>query len=290
MLKVQVVVTTYNHAKYLPNALDSILAQQTEHAFQILIHDDASTDGTREIVEDYAARHPGKFECILQDENQFQQNRRIAVLVWPHYRAEYIAYLDGDDSWTDPTKLQSQIDFLDQNPNCAICQTQAVFFDNKTGETIEHFPPETRRKTRQFFEDLAPANFLLTSAVMHRRSALPELPSDFGEIGFGDYAKFALVARAGWIGLIPKDMVKYRVHNNNMWFGKPYEDRLKKTQIVQGYVARHAAPPFDALWRAHSTGSPIPGRLIRTCRRARLRLNMQDALIGHAKKLFGSNK
>ena len=139
MLKLQVVVAAYNQASYISATLDSILAQETDHAFQLLVHDDASTDGTREIIEEYAARHPDKFKCILQEENQFQQGRRIAQIVWPHYEAEYIAYLDGDDYWTNPKKLQTQIEFMDRNPKCVISQTLAVFFDNKTGETLEHF-------------------------------------------------------------------------------------------------------------------------------------------------------
>ena len=279
MLKVQVVVPTFNHAPFIADTLDSILAQRTHHDFQILIHDDASTDGTREIIEDYATRYPDRFECILQDENQFSQGRRIATLLWPHYRAEYIAYLDGDDFWTSPDKLQIQTDFLDRHPRCMICQTLSEFFDSKTGDTLEHFPPPDRRNNRYYFEDLAPGNFLLSSAVMHRRSALPELPADFDRIGFGDYAKFALIARTGWIGLIHQELTRYRIHENNMWFGKPYEDRLQKTRVVQQYIAKYAPPPFDALWRATSAGTPVPHRVWRACRWARWRRNLFDLVL-----------
>lgn len=279
MLKVQVVVPTFNHAPFIADTLDSILAQRTHHSFQILIHDDASTDGTREIIEEYAARHPDRFECILQDENQFSQGRRIASLLWPHYRAEYIAYLDGDDVWTSPDKLQIQIDYMDRHPRCMICQTLSAFFDSKTGDTLQQFPPEDKRGQRYYFEDLAPGNFLLSSAVMHRRSALPELPADFDQLGFGDYAKFALIARTGWIGLIHLEHTHYRIHDNNMWFGKPYEERLKKTQVVQDYVANHAARPFDALWRAASAGTDVPRNIRRACRWARRRRNLADRLL-----------
>ena len=281
MLKVQVVVPTYNHVKYLAQTFDSILAQKTRHKFQILVHDDASTDGTRDIIEDYAARHPELFNCILQDENQFQQGRRIATLVWPHYTAQYIAYLDGDDIWTRPDKLQWQVDFMDQHPRCMISQTRSVFFDNETGEILEHFPPEPKRRRRTHFEDLASANYLLSSAVMHRRDALPELPSDFSEIGFGDYAKFALIARKGWIGYMDIEATRYRIHNKNMWYGKPYEERLEKTQAVQGYVAKHAPKPFDAVWQAASTGDmTLPRKVKRTCRRARRWRFVVDEIMG----------
>ncbi len=282
MLKVQVVVPTYNHAQFIAQTLDSILMQKTEHEFKILLHDDASTDGTRDIVQDYATRHPDRFECILQEENQFQQGRRIATLVWPHYRAEYIAYLDGDDHWTSPHKLQVQIDYMDRHPRCMISQTLSTVFDSKTGETIQKFPGEDRRKDRHYFEQMAPGNFLLSSAVMHRLSALPELPSDFGEIGFGDYAKFALAARTGWIGLIHEEMTKYRVHENNMWFGKSFEDRISKTRHVQEYIARHAPKPFDKLWICSSREEPVPFHVKAACKIARRARNGVDRLLEFA--------
>lgn len=285
MLKAQVVVPTYNHASYLAETFDSILAQKTQYSFRILVHDDASTDDTREIIADYAARYPDLFDCVLQDENQFQQGKRIATLVWPHYKAKYIAYLDGDDIWTRPDKLQMQIDFMEQYPRCAISQTHSVFFDNATGEIVEHFPPVEKRRKRMYFEDLAANNFLLSSAVMHRRDALPVLPSDFSEISFGDYAKFALIARAGWIGLIPVEATRYRIHDKNMWFGKPYEERLAKTRSVQGYVARHAPAPFDAVWTAASQGVPPSNATGFAYNFARKRRKFLDQLLGIAPKI-----
>lgn len=287
MLKVQVVVPTFNHAPFIAETLDSILSQDTRHDFQILLHDDASTDGTRDIVADYAARHPERFKCILQDENQFQQGRRIATLVWPHYEAEYIAYLDGDDHWTSPHKLQTQIDFMDRHPRCMISQTLSTFFDSKTDEILQEFPAEDRRNERHYFEDLAPANFLLSSAVMHRRAALPELPADFDEIGFGDYAKFALIARSGWIGMIPEQMTRYRIHENNMWFGKSYEERLSKTRVVQQYIARNAPFPFNALWTCISHEKPVPRRVRIACQTARHIRNMVDGVLAAGSRLTG---
>ncbi|WP_299848780.1 glycosyltransferase [uncultured Roseovarius sp.] len=279
MLKVQVVVPTFNHAEFIAKTLDSILMQRTTHRFEILVHDDASTDGTQDIIKEYAARHRNKFKCIFQKENQFQQGKRIASLVWPHYKAKYIAYLDGDDLWTNPDKLQTQVDFMDAHPRCMISQTYSEFFDSKTGETIEKFPPPNRRDECTFFEDLAPGNYLLSSAVMHRRSALPKLPPDFNENGFGDYAKFALIARTGWIGLIPIEATRYRVHENNMWFRKPFEERLKKTQMVQKYVAKNAPRPFDELWNLASTNSHIPHALRLACGAERMRrIEIDEAL------------
>lgn len=288
MLKVQVVVPTYNHAAYLAQTFDSILAQETQHEYQILVHDDASTDGTREIIEDYAARHPGRFECILRDENLFQQGHRIATLVWPYYKAKYIAYLDGDDIWTRTDKLQKQVDFMDKYPRCMISHTGSVFFEEATGKVLHDFPPPEKRAERTHFEDLAPANYLLSSAVMHRRDALPKLPTDFNEIGFGDYAKFALIARKGWIGFLDIEATKYRIHEKNMWYGKPYEERLKKTQAVQGYVAKHAPAPFDAIWRAASDESIVLSQqVLDDCVTARERRSAIDDLLGFVpEKIF----
>ena len=104
--KVCVGVMTFNQSRYIRQALDSILTQRTDFDFEVLVHDDCSTDGTREIVQSYVAAHPGKVRAILQKENQFSRGQRIILLVLPEMAGTYFALLDGDDFWTDPSKLQ----------------------------------------------------------------------------------------------------------------------------------------------------------------------------------------
>lgn len=259
MLKVQVVVMTYNHAAYIKEALDSILRQETQYPYKILVHDDASTDGTREIIEEYQSKHPHLFHCILQDENQFQMgNLIIDAVIWPHLSAEYIAYLDGDDIWSDKNKLQTQIEYLDKHAGCAICQTRSVMFDSATGKDINKFPSKSKSRKRMSWIDLVKGNFILSSAAMHRLSALPELPSGFADLSFGDYPKYALVAQKGWIGLIDQEMARYRIHSSNMWFSADAAGKLKKTREAQAFVARHYTGLDQTYWQCVSQEKRLP--------------------------------
>lgn len=115
---VHVCVVAYNHVKYIRACLDGVLAQKTRFAYVVLVHDDCSTDGTADIVREYAVRHPGKVKPILQQTNQFSQGKTVASLVFPPCRgSEYIAVCEGDDYWTDELKLQKQVDLMALHPD-----------------------------------------------------------------------------------------------------------------------------------------------------------------------------
>lgn len=118
---------TYNHAPYIRQCLDGFMMQQTNFAFEVLIHDDASTDGTTEIIKEYETRYPDVIKPIYEDENQWVKGRRgSAVFNFPRARGKYIALCEGDDYWTDPLKLQKQVNFLERNPSYSMCFTNAI--------------------------------------------------------------------------------------------------------------------------------------------------------------------
>jgi glycosyltransferase involved in cell wall biosynthesis len=123
---VSVSCITYNHAPFIRACLDSFLMQQTDFAFEVIIHDDASTDATKEIIEEYTAKHPNIFFPMYQIENQYSQGIRgmMARFNFPRCRGKYIALCEGDDYWTDPLKLQKQVDFLEENEEYSICFTR----------------------------------------------------------------------------------------------------------------------------------------------------------------------
>ena len=112
--KLSVVLITYNHAKYIKEALDGILMQKVNFPFEIVVGDDCSTDGTKEILREYAAKHPGKFKLILREQNLGRPTLNV-YLTSMECRGDYLAYLEGDDFWTDENKLQKQVDFLDSH-------------------------------------------------------------------------------------------------------------------------------------------------------------------------------
>lgn len=119
---VTVILPTHDHAPFVARAVESILAQKTDFPFDVLIHDDASTDGTAEIVREYAARFPGKIRLIAQSVNRYKTDKKIQThVLFPQIAAKYTAICDGDDLWTDPDKLQTQVAYLEAHPGCTLC-------------------------------------------------------------------------------------------------------------------------------------------------------------------------
>jgi glycosyltransferase involved in cell wall biosynthesis len=118
---ITVCLITYNHAKYIAQAIDSVLMQETEYAWELVIADDFSTDGTREILKEYQLNFPDKIKLILQEKNVGANKNWIDLLSYPD--SKYTAYFEGDDYWIDKHKLQLQVDFLETNPDYGLCHT-----------------------------------------------------------------------------------------------------------------------------------------------------------------------
>ncbi|MBO5720505.1 MAG: glycosyltransferase [Bacteroidales bacterium] len=119
---VSVCTLAYNHAPYIRECLDGILMQKTNFAFELLIHDDASTDGTADIIREYEAKYPDIIKPIYQTENQYSKGVRVSLTYqYPRAKGKYIALCEGDDYWTDPLKLQKQVDFMEANEEYSLC-------------------------------------------------------------------------------------------------------------------------------------------------------------------------
>lgn len=141
-VEVSVVCLTYNHEKYVEKMLNSILCQKTTFNYEILIHDDASTDGTQDIIRNYQVMYPEIIKPILQKENQYSKGiNPTRQYNYPRVKGKYVAYCEGDDFWSDQNKLQLQYDALERNENCTICVhgTECVSIDGKKLNRI--FPP-----------------------------------------------------------------------------------------------------------------------------------------------------
>ena len=118
--------TTYNHGKYISDALDSFLMQNTNFKYEILVHDDASTDDTPKIIKEYESIYPDLIKPIYQKENQYSKGLRVSGINLRRARGKYIAVCEGDDYWIDPYKLQKQVDYMESHPECSMC-THAAY-------------------------------------------------------------------------------------------------------------------------------------------------------------------
>lgn len=284
--KVCVGIITFNQAGFIRRALDGVLSQKTDFPFEVVVHDDCSTDTTREIVEDYVANYPSKVRAILQTENQFSQGRRILPILLADMRGDYFALLDGDDFWQSDRKLQAQVDFLDANPGCAICQTKTVYFNETTNSVELVFPPENRSRTRHYNSDLVEGNFIHTSAAMFRASAVPSFPPAFEKLRFGDYPLFGLLSQAGWIGLVDEEMTTYRIHGGNFWFsGTQHEVRIDATREVLCFLAEHLRPEYRQPWIEAANAIPTSDLLNRLSH-LRKRLGLAPVM-PHVRRILG---
>ncbi|PSW30357.1 glycosyl transferase [Photobacterium phosphoreum] len=147
------VCVSFNQKDYIRDTIDSFLAQKTEYRFEIIIHDDASTDGTRDILLDYEQKYPSIIKLIIQDENQYSKGRRITSIAVSYASGEYIALCEGDDFWIDKQKLQKQIKIFIDDQNVSLVHTGALDLVQKTGDVTESKIPSSCNTTESLFKE-----------------------------------------------------------------------------------------------------------------------------------------
>lgn len=219
---VSILCLAYNHEKYIRQALDGFVSQKTDFCFEVIIHDDASTDATAEIIREYERRYPQIIRPIYQKENQYRKGVNIGdTYLYPKVRGKYIAECEGDDYWVDPCKLQKQIDFLEEHTDYLLVHTRCMFVnaenqeiipDNNTLLTIE----QRVRNGDVFFDLLNYGNFVLTASVVYRRSALVSIYGKIESRFWLDYSLFLLLAARGKFYRFPQIMTAYRRHTSGL--------------------------------------------------------------------------
>ncbi|MBL8002785.1 MAG: glycosyltransferase [Flavobacteriales bacterium] len=210
---------TYNHAAYIREALDGFVQQRTTFPIEVIVHDDASTDGTADIIRQYVREHPGLFKPILQTENQYSKQRGLVTRnVFRAAKAPFIAWCEGDDHWTDPLKLQKQVDFLQANEAHVMCFHRAMLL--KQGRMELHAIPEGVDLRNVRVEDLlAEYNFIATGSIVFR-NITSELPDWFWGMPFGDLALYIFLGSRGRIACLPDTMSVYRLVGDGAWSGR----------------------------------------------------------------------
>jgi glycosyltransferase involved in cell wall biosynthesis len=222
---VSVFCPTYNHEKYIAQAIEGFLMQKVNFPIEIIIHDDASTDKTAQVIKEYETKYPQLFKCLYQSENQLSKDRSYLIKTcFRIARGTYIALCEGDDFWTDPYKLQKQVDFLEANKDFAICfHNMKVIYDDGR-ETHLSNPPDQKEVTT--IEDLADGNYIYTGSCVFRNGLIKEFPGWYNSSPVGDYVLHMLNAQHGRIKFLPDIMGVYRVHKGGLWGNKNYETML----------------------------------------------------------------
>jgi glycosyltransferase involved in cell wall biosynthesis len=224
-VKLSVMVITYNHERFLAQALESILSQHVNFDYEIVVGEDCSTDSTREVLNDLRRRYPGQIVSLMRNRNVGAMKNLQETLA--ACTGQYVALLEGDDFWTCDLKLQRQVDFLDANPTCAISCHRARLLDEMGTSKHSLFPVIPAGVYT--LEDLLSGNFVMTCTVVCRWSSLGRLPGWFLDLGLGDWPLFALLATRGTINLMDDTMATYRVHQGGIWSSRTESSRFRES-------------------------------------------------------------
>lgn len=223
---VSVACITYNHEKYIEDAIEGFLIQETDFPFEILIHDDASTDNTANIVREYVEKYPNIIKPIFQKENQYSKGFKMNLeFNFPRAKGKYIALCEGDDYWTDPKKLQIQLVFLEENPDYVITYTAVKAFDENgiietyVGKTLNDLSEEQLKRA-------SPINTLTTCF----RNVINEYPPEFSIAKIGDLIIWSLLGAYGKGKFIREIKPSaYRIHDGGVHSKKSTTEKMYVT-------------------------------------------------------------
>lgn len=248
---------TYNHERFLRDALEGFVSQQTDFPYVAIVHEDKSTDGTAAILREYAEKYPDIIKPIFEEENQYSKpDGSLGAVMNAALNAtgaKYVAYCEGDDYWTSPDKLQKQVDVMRANPNCTMCVHKTIF------HFVDHNLPDYVMGHEEIGRIIpselqpSPTTWFQTSSVLMVRDILS---SDFykkitsaKKLIFGDIMLTMAAYHYGDIMNIPEIMSLYRIHTGgatNEFIRKPYHNI--RCNIA---VAKLAGPEYENILKNH---------------------------------------
>ncbi|GHC16327.1 hypothetical protein GCM10010082_03950 [Kushneria pakistanensis] len=242
--EVSILCTTFNQAGYIRDAIEGFLRQKTDFCFEIIIHDDASTDGTAEIVDEYAQRYPRVIRAVLRHENQYQKGHRIMPLAAGFARAEYLALCEGDDFWCDEQKLARQYRAMQARPEIAISYHNVM----RRGPDQEHLHIEAHDKRNHervvHLDELLvhTGDYCPSPSLMLHRDVMERLPEWFYTTApVGDFYLQVIAAWPAGALYLPDVMAVYRTQAQGSW--SQQQRRLEDDQRHarhQDFMTRHA--------------------------------------------------
>lgn len=223
---VSLCIITYNQKQYIKECINGALLQNLRFNFEIIINDDNSTDGTSVICNQFLNENSEIVSYYRNEQNLGMVRNWIASL--NRCKGKYIAMCEGDDYWTDPNKLQRQVDFLEANPDYNVCFHRVYYkMDGREGLVLSQLNTSEKEETYSI-KDLANENIIHTPSVVYRNGLIKEFPSWFNTSPVGDYVLHLLNAKKGLIKYFPQAMAVYRIHGSGIWSTKNIGDTHPK--------------------------------------------------------------
>lgn len=215
-IQVSVMCAVYNHEKYIRKALQSFVDQKTNFRFEVLVHDDASTDGSAAIIKEYEEQYPDIIKPIYQTVNQYSQGINIGrTFQFPRAKGKYIAVCEGDDYWTDPNKLQEQFDFMEAHEDYVLIAHGSDIVD-ESGAYVSEYAKITKTdyEKGELIEDI---NAFQTASMFYRSDARTKNLEFLNTVKTFDYVFKSVLTTEGKIHIIPKIMSAYRLGSIGSW-------------------------------------------------------------------------
>jgi len=255
MSTVDVIIGTYNQECYIAQALESALSQNTKFPVTIHVADDCSTDKTPEIVQSYYERYSDRIIPALDTKNRglFDKDRMFLQLIRDS-RADYIALLEGDDYWTDPYKLQIQVDYLDTHPDCAISFHNAIMKNEDDDSKSCKFHTGEIEPIIDIAK-LINKNFIPTASSVFKKTALSTIPDQFYKLTTGDWFLHLLLIQHGTADYIDKVMSVYRIHSGGIARDRVriHDSVIKMFRYFSDHLSSDLAPVLHEAIKKHSS-------------------------------------
>jgi glycosyltransferase involved in cell wall biosynthesis len=252
---VSVCVITYQHVNFIKTCLDGVLMQKASFNFEIIIGEDESNDGTREICLEYASKYPDKIQLFLRSRkdviyiNGTPTGRYNFLECIKSAQGKYIAICEGDDYWTDPYKLQKQINFLEENPEFAICFHNARIQNEDNSQIITYSNPVDQAEISSY-EDLARGEFIYTTTCVFRREQFKKFPERF-YLYINNYTIDLHNAQYGKIKYINEVMGVYRKHKGGIWSMVPREKTLMNQLPTYKFYLNYFEKKYQPYFKQH---------------------------------------
>lgn len=273
---------TYNHELYIRDCLEGMLMQQCDFDFEILIHDDASTDNTQEIIKEYQEKYPDIIKPIFQTENQYSKGSRgfNATYNFPRVAGRYIALCEGDDYWTDPLKLQKQVNYLESHPNVVLCAHEVNRVNDQgelvdSDEAVKIFDSAITLKESIKYSSLemlgksfSPLSMVFKKVNLNYSEALLFAP-------YGDVVLIALLSQHGSAVKLNFVGGNYRMHPGGVYSSNDYISNILNSITTRRIVIKHASLTSES---ATHIKKEIRGKRIKALKNIIKTFNFKDLI------------